>query len=345
MAILKIKDQEGNIIDIPAIRGERGKDGYTPQKGVDYFTDEDIAELKIPSVDQTYTPDSDNAQSGKAVAEAITKKANKPKVTTITVDTPIWTNQPTIVGDTALHRDFKKWIDDFYYCTLKNADGSALPSGQFKLMTKYNDPTTAIDQIFQLSNLFTGNSDWLSENMTIDFKEVGNSWKMRNGGVSSVECSEKVLNREIYVSGYFSASAEGTTYFQYFPNINNGVTYSNVPDYFYGDGSFVLFWAISVNPNTHKMALASAVFKVKALNSIMICDGCYTARTFLKRADISTNKGVGNFCSDNSTLGTLIKNDGTAITLDDITDLPFFTYGANHGEILNGTNIMFVDEV
>ena len=53
------------------LKGEKGKDGYTPQKGVDYFTDEDIAGLKIPSVDQTYTPDSDNAQSGKALAEAI----------------------------------------------------------------------------------------------------------------------------------------------------------------------------------------------------------------------------------------------------------------------------------
>lgn len=76
MAILTIKDQKGNIIDIPAIRGE---DGYTPQKGVDYFTPEDIAELNIPSVDQTYNPDSENAQSGKAVAGAITaeqKRAN-----------------------------------------------------------------------------------------------------------------------------------------------------------------------------------------------------------------------------------------------------------------------------
>ena len=33
--------------------GIDGKDGYTPQKGVDYFTDEDIAGLNIPSVDQT----------------------------------------------------------------------------------------------------------------------------------------------------------------------------------------------------------------------------------------------------------------------------------------------------
>lgn len=53
------------------LKGDKGDDGYTPQKGIDYFTSEDIAGLNIPSVDQTYTPDSENAQSGKAVAEAI----------------------------------------------------------------------------------------------------------------------------------------------------------------------------------------------------------------------------------------------------------------------------------
>lgn len=57
-------------------KGDKGADGYTPQKGVDYFTDEDIAGLNIPSVDQSYTPDSENPQSGKAVKEAVEPKAD-----------------------------------------------------------------------------------------------------------------------------------------------------------------------------------------------------------------------------------------------------------------------------
>ena len=57
--------------------GTNGKDGYTPQKGVDYFTEEDKAGLKIPLVDQTYTPDSENAQSGKAVAEALSTEQKR----------------------------------------------------------------------------------------------------------------------------------------------------------------------------------------------------------------------------------------------------------------------------
>ena len=57
--------------------GADGKDGYTPQKGVDYFTEEDVASLNIPLVDQTYTPESENAQSGKGVAEAVSTEQKR----------------------------------------------------------------------------------------------------------------------------------------------------------------------------------------------------------------------------------------------------------------------------
>ena len=41
MAILRIQDEKtGKWIEIETIQGEPGKDGYTPQKGVDYFDGE-----------------------------------------------------------------------------------------------------------------------------------------------------------------------------------------------------------------------------------------------------------------------------------------------------------------
>lgn len=49
MAILKIKDENGKWIGVPAIKGEPGadgKDGRTPEKGTDYWTEEDKAEVK-----------------------------------------------------------------------------------------------------------------------------------------------------------------------------------------------------------------------------------------------------------------------------------------------------------
>ena len=42
MAILKVKDKDGNIIDIPAIKGAKGD---KPIKGVDYFTSDDKQEI------------------------------------------------------------------------------------------------------------------------------------------------------------------------------------------------------------------------------------------------------------------------------------------------------------
>ena len=40
MAIFRLKDDDGKVIEIPAIKGD------TPVKGVDYWTDEDKAEIR-----------------------------------------------------------------------------------------------------------------------------------------------------------------------------------------------------------------------------------------------------------------------------------------------------------
>lgn len=71
MAMIKVRDKDGNIIDIPALngesayniavkngfvgteaewieslKGERGEIGKTPIKGQDYWTEADIAEIQ-----------------------------------------------------------------------------------------------------------------------------------------------------------------------------------------------------------------------------------------------------------------------------------------------------------
>ena len=65
MAMIKVRDENGNIIDIPALNGESAyniavKNGFvgteqewlnslkgdSPVKGIDYWTDSDIAEIK-----------------------------------------------------------------------------------------------------------------------------------------------------------------------------------------------------------------------------------------------------------------------------------------------------------
>lgn len=84
MAILRVRDDKGNIIDIPAIKGDKGEKGEKGEKGADGIT---------PVIDQTYSPTSENAQSGKAVAQAI---AGVP-----TVGSEVW----EVIADTTLSED------------------------------------------------------------------------------------------------------------------------------------------------------------------------------------------------------------------------------------------------
>ena len=173
------------------LKGEKGDAGYTPQKGVDYFTPDDIASLNIPSVDQTYTPDSANAQSGKAVAEAI-----NPLRQTITVDTPVWEVQPTIDG--ALNEAFETWNVRPYFVTLKNTDGTALENGNFKLCEDLNGYMSAIDQVFTLNST----SVTLSENLAVDFKSISSDrtvFEMRDAGVSSIIINTKNTKSQRYL--------------------------------------------------------------------------------------------------------------------------------------------------
>lgn len=60
-SVLRIKDTNGNIIEIPAIKGDKGDTGAAGKDAV---------------TDQTYSPKSSNAQSGIAVAEVVSTKAN-----------------------------------------------------------------------------------------------------------------------------------------------------------------------------------------------------------------------------------------------------------------------------
>lgn len=45
MSILRVKDENGNIIPIPAIKGDKGDPGKPPVLGEDYFTDADKKEM------------------------------------------------------------------------------------------------------------------------------------------------------------------------------------------------------------------------------------------------------------------------------------------------------------
>lgn len=229
---------EQGIQGIQGLKGDKGADGYTPQKGVDYFTPEDIAGLNIPAVDQKFNPSSENAQSGKAVAEAVS-----PTRQTIKIDTPVWTVQPTVEG--TLNDTFKTFKEKTYFVTLKNTDGTALQSGKFKLCESVNGYAAAIDQVFTLN----GSGVALSENLPVDFKSISpdrTTFEMRNAGVNLIEIYTKNPKSQRYI-----LSAEqsviplriGTKYLYLMDSfgVNNAskVTYHSTIGSYNGDAGFL----------------------------------------------------------------------------------------------------------
>ena len=153
---------------IQGAKGDKGNKGDKGDRGPAFtyedFTSEQLAALKgekgnPAETDQTYDPESENAQSGRAVAQAVS-----PLRQVIIIDTPVWETQPSITG--VLDSSFKLWNESIYYVTLKNTDGTALPSGQFKLCASLNGYADAIDQIFTLD------SENITENKVVDFKKI-----------------------------------------------------------------------------------------------------------------------------------------------------------------------------
>ena len=44
-SILRVRDNDGNIVEIPVMQGPPGPVGNTPEKGVDYWTEDDKSEV------------------------------------------------------------------------------------------------------------------------------------------------------------------------------------------------------------------------------------------------------------------------------------------------------------
>lgn len=184
-------------IDIPAKTSELENDsGFIDDTAFEnYYTKTEVDEKMV--VDQTYDKNSQNAQSGKAVSEAIS-----PIRQTITVDTPEWEIQPTITG--TLNEAFEIWSIRPYFVTLKNTDGTDLESRQFKLCTTLDGYASAIEQIFTL----TDSSITLTENFPVDFKSISSdrtSFEMRNAGVSSIRIDTKNLKSQRYIFSAFQS--------------------------------------------------------------------------------------------------------------------------------------------
>ena len=75
-SVLRVFDKTGTRIDIPAIRG---KDGFSPVKGVDYYTEEEKNELvdelfdRLPALEMVATLDDGSTTTYRIYGGAVTE--------------------------------------------------------------------------------------------------------------------------------------------------------------------------------------------------------------------------------------------------------------------------------
>lgn len=307
-------------------KGEQGIQGVKGDKGdkgdaftYDDFTPEQLAALKGEKgdsavTDQTYSPTSANAQSGKAVAEAIS-----PMRQTIIIDTPVWETQPTIAG--TLNESFKTWESSSYYMTLKNTDGTALESGQFKLCTTLNGYASAIDQIFTL------NSSSIAENKPIDFKSISSdrtSFEMRDAGVRKFKINTKNTKSQRYIFSVFQSTIPKGTGMKFVyledsigVSLTNDATYYAPIGVYKGQNGFLL--AIGNSNKNFPFKLGYQIY--------------------VNRTKIGLNVSLIGLTSERNSISQYGFSDCTK-RIDDVTqeDISFFTFGggASNTEICYG---------
>lgn len=239
------------------------------------------------------------------------------------VDTPVWSIQPTVDGE--LLGDFK--TTDFYYVTRKNTDGTALPSGQFKLMPFYNKYAEAYEQIFYRSTV-------PSENFPVEFKEIGANFKMRDAGemMSKWLGINKNFKNDIkqitaIVNGSF-IQLRPDAYYGLIFNTNGSVSTYNIEPSVWSQDSGNTIWHWHSYPSSYKENKYFDKFTIERCNEsdyISTRDGFLRYRTYGSSTWAHrTNRTIG--------FGKLLS--------DTVTITSALAYGVNDsGYLRNGTEI------
>ncbi len=172
----------------------------------------------------------------KKVSETVAEKTEETVLFEDVVNTPEWKNQPTYEGtlDSAFN------TTDFYYVTLKDADGNALPDGQFMLKSSFETSATIYSTVFTLSNLNIGTST-IAENHPVEFTAIDETVKLRDAGVALItqniadwSLDDGIGMLKITVHGEFIQKNTSCYFFPQFTTDKNVASYHSV------DGSTAL---------------------------------------------------------------------------------------------------------
>lgn len=264
----------------------------------------------------------------------LSKKAEETVLYEDVVNTPDWTNQPGIAGNPTA--EFNQ--SDFYYVTLKDADGNPLPDGRFMLKDSYAEGATVYSTVFYLGNLDTGAST-LTENHPVEFSVLANGlgMRMRDAGVASIKATIPAWSLQDSVG-----TLRTTVHGEFVPKTSNGYCYclyktdKNVASYHSSNGT-----TVHQTDNSNQIVAHAAISETQNKGN-RIFDDCTIRRD-----------GNGNFSqarnfvvrySDKNVKLYQVVGYGTAGT-DNIKSVVEMLYIANNsiGLLRNGTHIRITE--
>ena len=246
------------------------------------------------------------------------------------VNTQEWTNQPTYEGE--LDSAFN--TDDFYYVTLKDASGNALPDRKFMLKDSYADGAAVYSTVFSFSVPAGGA---LVENFPIEFTEIGETVKMRDAGVALITATIPAWSLQEDI-GTLRTTVQG----EFVPKTSNGYCYcmyktdKNVASYHSANGT-----TVHQTDNSNQIVAHAAIAETGNKDN-MIFDDCT-----IRRDGNGNFSQVRNFVVRYTNKNVKLYNVvgyGTAGT-DEVKSVVAMSYLANNsiGLLRNGTHIRITE--
>lgn len=333
--IIRVRDEYGNFIKVPL--GKVSTNELT-EMIVDYFQKNPI------NVDLTDYAKKASTLEGYGITDAYTRKeaderfgsAGGGSSETIlyedVVNTPRWERQP---GLSSMDSAFN--TDGFYYVTLKDADGNALPSGQFMLKDSYADDTTVYSTVFLLENLNTGTAT-LVENYPVEFISIGIDYALRDAGITSY-----VQNTDALDISNGSGSIRMIVQGEVIPRNTNLYVYSvfrtdkNVASFHSTNGTTAF-----QNNSTKEIVAYSAMSELSNVGNML-----YDSTVLKKNGSgyFSAERNVVIRYSDKNVKSYQVFGFGKTLSEDtNIVSITFRLNNANNGMLRNGTKII-VSEV
>ena len=313
---------------VPAWAKQPTKPSYTPaevgaQPAGDYALSSDIrtktSELENDSGFLTSIP------SEYVTAPEMQDYAQpKPTIESVTVNTPAYTNNPTIAE--ALNAAFV--VGETYFVNLGTG-------GEFTLMTRFNNTGTAVAQTFTLSGYDTGNSGVLAQNKAVQFLSIAGdrlSFVMRAAGVSSVSFTSRPVKCKLTFSGMAVPLAASNLYTRI--SLGNIIEYSNVfttnTRTTYKNKIYI--FPVMAMPNQYNMVSGSIEYEMRGKY-------CYGEATQY----LNSNKFYPpSSTSGDSSIYTSPKYSFVGMSvngLDMVSNITEFLFSSDNWVMLNGTEV------